>query len=113
MRISDWSSDVCSSDLVLLEPEGLDDALVYPNGISTSLPPDVQAALVASIAGLERAKIVVPGYAVEYDHIDPRALSPTLEVAAVPGLFCAGQINGTTGSEAEIGGARCRERGCQ
>src|SRR3546814_11037012 len=77
MRISDWSSDVCSSDLVFLEPEGLDDALVYPNGISTSLPPDVQAALVASIAGLERAKIVVPGYAVEYDHIHPRALSPT------------------------------------
>ncbi|MCM8731146.1 tRNA uridine-5-carboxymethylaminomethyl(34) synthesis enzyme MnmG [Hephaestia sp. GCM10023244] len=84
---------------VFLEPEGLDDGLVYPNGISSSLPPDVQAALVASIKGLEYARIVVPGYAVEYDHIDPRALAPTLEVSAVPGLFCAGQINGTTGYE--------------
>src|SRR3546814_5915558 len=67
--------------------------------MSSSRPPDVQAARVASIAGLERAKIGVPGYAVEYDHIDPRARSPTFEVAAVPGLFCAGQINGTTGYE--------------
>ncbi len=84
---------------VFLEPEGLDDALVYPNGISTSLPADVQRAIVASIPGLERARIVVPGYAVEYDHIDPRALGPTLATEALPGLFCAGQINGTTGYE--------------
>lgn len=84
---------------IFLEPEGLDDALVYPNGISTSLPTDVQLAMVRSIAGLEQAKIAMPGYAVEYDHVDPRALSMTLELAAMPGLFCAGQINGTTGYE--------------
>jgi len=84
---------------VFLEPEGLDDPLVYPNGISTSLPADVQLALVRSMQGLERAEIVVPGYAVEYDHIDPRALDASLEVRAIPGLFCAGQINGTTGYE--------------
>ena len=84
---------------IFLEPEGLDDPLVYPNGISTSLPTDVQAAMVRSMAGLEQAVIAVPGYAVEYDHIDPRALDATLAVRALSGLFCAGQINGTTGYE--------------
>lgn len=84
---------------IFLEPEGLDDALVYPNGISTSLPTDVQVAMLRSMAGLEQVEIVVPGYAVEYDHIDPRALDASLAVRDVPGLFCAGQINGTTGYE--------------
>ena len=84
---------------IFLEPEGLDDALVYPNGISTSLPTDVQLAMVRSMFGLEQVEIVVPGYAVEYDHVDPRALGATLEVRTIPGLFCAGQINGTTGYE--------------
>ena len=84
---------------IFLEPEGLDDATVYPNGISTSLPADVQQALIASIPGLERTRITAFGYAVEYDHIDPRALDHRLAVAALPGLFCAGQINGTTGYE--------------
>ena len=84
---------------IFLEPEGLDDHLVYPNGISTSLPEDVQVAMVRSIPGLERADIVQLGYAVEYDHVDPRALDASLEVRAVPGLFLAGQINGTTGYE--------------
>jgi len=84
---------------IFLEPEGLDDPLVYPNGISTSLPVDVQAAMIASIAGLERARIAAPGYAVEYDYVDPRALDPTLGLRACAGLYCAGQINGTTGYE--------------
>jgi tRNA uridine 5-carboxymethylaminomethyl modification enzyme len=84
---------------IFLEPEGLDDNTVYPNGISTSLPEDVQAALVASIPGLQHARIIRPGYAVEYDYIDPRALSASLQVRALPGLFLAGQVNGTTGYE--------------
>ncbi len=84
---------------IFLEPEGLSTHLVYPNGISTSLPADVQEQMVRSMAGLERAEVVMPGYAVEYDHIDPRALGSSLEMRDVPGLFCAGQINGTTGYE--------------
>jgi tRNA uridine 5-carboxymethylaminomethyl modification enzyme len=84
---------------VFLEPEGLDDPLVYPNGISTSLPADVQQSFVRSIPGLERADIARPGYAVEYEYVDPRRLNQTLEVRDLPGLFLAGQINGTTGYE--------------
>jgi tRNA uridine 5-carboxymethylaminomethyl modification enzyme len=84
---------------IFLEPEGLDDHLVYPNGISTSLPEDVQLAFLRTIKGLESVEIAQAGYAVEYDHIDPRALHPTLEIRALPGVFCAGQINGTTGYE--------------
>src|SRR5690242_6970332 len=84
---------------IFLEPEGLDDFTVYPNGISTSLPEEVQKALVATIPGLERAEIVRPGYAIEYDFVDPRELTPSLEVKRLPGLFHAGQINGTTGYE--------------
>ncbi|MBN8958405.1 MAG: tRNA uridine-5-carboxymethylaminomethyl(34) synthesis enzyme MnmG [Rhizobiales bacterium] len=87
------------SHQIFLEPEGLDDPTVYPNGISTSLPEDVQHALVATIPGLERAAIIRPGYAIEYDHVDPRELDHNLQVRRAPGLFLAGQINGTTGYE--------------
>ena len=88
---------------VFLEPEGLTSDLVYPNGISTSLPEDVQLALVRSMTGCSRAEIVQPGYAIEYDAVDARALAPTLELRAMPGLFLAGQINGTTGYEEAAG----------
>src|SRR5690606_4622219 len=94
MRFSDKGSH-----LVFLEPEGLDDTTIYPNGVSSSLPADVQLAFLRTMPGLENVVIKRPGYAIEYDHVDPRQLAPSLMLRALPGLYLAGQINGTTGYE--------------